>query len=449
MRGAALALLLLFAAPLACGSRERSKIGVPSDTAGDSESLAEANAPEEAQGGASGDTASLNEAPGAPALDPKTEKLALERASEAGSVERPYGLAFELIEQGPELPWAFVVANQGTEPVEVVVDPRLLRLELEIPPPEPEPGKKAPAKPPKPQTLKCELPEGIRPAKPDKRLLVRLEPEQYVVELFDPRLYCLPSGGKSPLDAEVKVTPRFGWPLKTKTVWRKGKREEEVLPQVAPFVATPLPSSEAGTPSEAKSENATDAGVKELVGTTLTLGEDYRYRPPPPAPGPLELVLVRGSDATSEETATITVRLKNISKERQQVFFRRELLSFIVNGPDGMVLCDPQPEGRVPDKLAFKTIAPGGAIEATSRLIELCPDDTFARPGLYLAHARFSSRLSGEEFGIEAVTGDFTSAQPVVIRIRTGDLPFVKGPPVVRSRGENAKRAQAPTSPEE
>ncbi len=87
-----------------------------------------------------------------------------------------------------------------------------------------------------------------------------------------------------------------------------------------------------------------------------------------------------------------------------------------------MVACDPQPDSRVPDKQAFKSIAPGGSIEATSRLIELCPDDTFARPGLYLARARFSPSVSGNDFGIEAVTGHFTSEQPAVIRIRSGEL---------------------------
>ncbi len=134
------------------------------------------------------------------------------------------------------------------------MDPRLLRFELEIPPPPPDPAKSKNAlrdprrgkatKVAKPKLVKCELPEGIRPSKVDKRLLIELHPDEYVVEMFDPRLYCLPTAGKSPLDFEVKVTPRLGWPVKTKPVWRKGKREEEVLPQVAPFVATP--ASEGG-----------------------------------------------------------------------------------------------------------------------------------------------------------------------------------------------------------
>ncbi len=459
MRGAALALFFLLAAPLACGSRERSNIGAP-DTPGDEPEQGAGGAPEDAGVSDAASDAEASATPGqaasepAPAVDEKTAELALERALEPTSIEQaPYGLRFEIIEQGPELPWAFVVMNRGTEPVEVAVDPRLLRFELEVPPPPPDPAKKKAVKPAKPKTVKCELPEAIRPAKVDKRLSMQLGPDEYVVELFDPRLYCLPTAGKSPLDAGVKVTPKLGWPTKTKIVWRKGKREQDVLPQVAPFVASPLakpdqPAPPAAAPEKApgkKAEPQPDPGVKELVGSTLTLGDDYLARPAPPPPGPLDLVLSRGSDAKSEETATVTVRVKNISKDRQQVFFRRELLSFVVSGPDGMVSCDPQPDSRVPDKQAFRALAPGGAIEATSRLIELCPDDTFARPGLYLARARFNPHVSGDDFGIEAVTGEFTSSEPAVIRIRSGELPFLKNRPIVRSQhGAEPEKASEP-----
>jgi hypothetical protein len=465
MRGAAFALSFLLAAPLGCGSRERANIGAP-DTPGDDTEAGVGGASEGAGTAIdAGSDAAVEEQPAAsappPVVDPKTAELALERASQPTAIEQaPYGLRFEILEQGPELPWAFVILNQGAEPVEVAVDPRLLRFELEVPPPPPDPAKKKPAKVAKPKLVKCELPEGIRPAKVDKRLSIELHPDEYVVETFDPRLYCLPTGGKSLLDAQVKVTPRLGWPVKTKAVWRKGKREEEVLPQVAPFIATPAskaaePEAAAPEPSpqnkkgaaSASAEKKEDPGVKELVGTTITLGDDYAVRPSPPPPGPLDLVLSRGSDASSEETATITVRVKNISKDRQQVFFRRELMSFVVSGPDGMVSCDPQPDSRVPDKQAFRTLAPGGFIEATSRLIELCPDDTFARPGLYLARARFSPHVSGEDFGIEAVTGDFTSAQPAIIRIRSGELPFRKNRPLIRSKvAPESKSAPEPKS---
>ena len=37
----------------------------------------------------------------------------------------------------------------------------------------------------------------------------------------------------------VTIDARFGWPVKTKAVWRKGKKVEERLPQTEPWVAMP------------------------------------------------------------------------------------------------------------------------------------------------------------------------------------------------------------------
>ncbi|HVJ15567.1 MAG TPA: hypothetical protein VM686_09000, partial [Polyangiaceae bacterium] len=167
-------------------------------------------------------------------------------------------------------------------------------------------------------------------------------------------------------------------------------------------------------------------GVKELVGTPFTLGDEYAAKPPKnEQPPPLEVRFARGSDASSEETATVTVEVRNRSNEPVRIFFRRELMSFDLSGPDGAITCDPQPDTRAPDLQAFRLLNPGGSVSSTSRLIELCPDDTFARPGLYLAHARFNASVPSEGFAFEALTGTFVSEKPAVIRIRTGELPFV------------------------
>ena len=125
MRGAALALSFLLAAPLACGSRERASIGAPNAPSDDG-SDAGTDAAEEDAGDASADVdADAGAQPGAaapPAVDPRTAELALERALEPTAIEHaPYGLRFEVVDQGPELPWALVVMNRGTEPVEVTL----------------------------------------------------------------------------------------------------------------------------------------------------------------------------------------------------------------------------------------------------------------------------------------------------------------------------------------
>jgi hypothetical protein len=328
------------------------------------------------------------------------------------------------------------VVNRGTEPVEVAFDPRLLVLEIE-PPPDP----KAKKWTPKPKLRICRLPDDLRPTRVDPKFVLRLEPGHGMVEAFDSRLYCLPDKGVSPLVAGAKVSARFGWAPKTKAVWRKGKREEELLPQTDPFVAHLAPPLEHEHDEDAGSE-ATDAGevahaagdagadtddqerVKELRGTPFELGGDYAPPKPETEPEDLVLTLQRGSDALDETYATITLALSNRSKRARHVYFRREFVSFEVSGADGSVICDPQPDGRAPDRQAFSLIAPGGSLTTTSRLVELCPDDTFARPGLYVVNAQVDTFADGAEFGFDAYVGRLVSEHGVVIRIRRGVLPF-------------------------
>ncbi len=437
MRRAAIALLSLLAGLSACGGSGRSTVGVPEPQvdAGDEPVDAGADLDAAADAGDAGTAQPVDPKP-----DPAAVKLALDRTAQATTIEAaPYGLRFEVVEQGPELPWALAIVNRGSERVRVVFDPRLLRLELQPPTPPEEPvvkGKPKPKKPKVPKKIDCSLPDGVRPASADKKLLIDLEPGEGMVESFDPRLYCLPKDGKSPLDPGATISARFGWPVKTKSVWKKGKKVEERLPQKEPWVALPTSVAEElkkapppppkikpkGKPVEPEPE----PGVKELIGTPFTLGGEYAAKPPEDEePPPLEVRFARGSDATSEDTATVTVEIRNRSREPARVFYRRELISFDLSGPDGAITCDPQPDTRAPDLQSFRLLNPGGSITSTSRLIELCPDDTFARPGLYLAHARFAASVPSEGFGFEALTGTFVSEKPAVIRIRTGDLPFL------------------------
>jgi hypothetical protein len=275
------------------------------------------------------------------------------------------------------------------------------------------------------------------------------------VEAFDPRLYCLPEGGVSPFVVGAEVRARFGFPPKTKVVWKGGRREEPLPQQPPPFVAfvvpPQVPEGDAGAPEpqpdggaeirngggptehDGRQEHdhatrrevpAPTSGVKELVATPLVLGGDYA--PPPPAvqPPTLALELVLGSDARSFSSATATLKLTNHDKTLRRIYFRRELVSFQVTGPDGTVTCDPQPDERAPDRLAYTALNPGGSITVTSRLAELCPGDSFQRPGLYVIEAQLDAFATGAEFGFEAFVGKLVSPRTVVVRIRTGTLPF-------------------------
>jgi len=322
-------------------------------------------------------------------------------------------LELDVAENGPGRPWRMALSNAGTEPATLVADPRLLWLEVKVP------GKK--------KTSTCRLPGSLFPSRPDKRTLVVLEPGEGVAQYFDPRLYCFAAGGQWQLVPGALVTPHFGWPEKKKVVWRGGKRVEETPKQKPPFVA--------GTaPKKGTAKSLDDDGVKEFQAEPFALRSDYaewsRTRLPKDREAieksPLALELVQGSDASAERTATVTIKLKNRSKHSLTVYFRRELVSYEVMRPDGLVTCDPQPDLRAPDRQGFTHLGPGRSISVTSRLVELCPTGTFGQPGLYLVHARFDATEAGDDWDLDAFVGRVVSPNPATIRIRTGEQPFLK-----------------------
>lgn len=402
------------------------------------------NAPVEFDAGS--DAGSEGGAGGETAVDHGMNHALVEKALEETGTPTPddanvHGLRFEVVEIGPNDDWAFAVVNRGSETMSVIFDPRLLTLEVEPPP---DPKAKKWAKPKKP-TL-CRLPEDLRPARADLGYAVELAPGHGLAEAFDPRLYCVSEGPKSPLVAGARVTATFGWPRKTKTTWKHGKRTEEPLPLAAPYIAAVAPKApelpDGGAPDAGADGGAVDAvvepsgevtmidasgepvvGVKELHGTPFTLGGDYQPPPKVEQHG-LQFEVTRGSDAASESTATVTVQLSNHGSATERVYFRRELVTLQVTSVDGTELCDPGPDDRSPDRLAFTSLKPGGSISFTSRLIEMCPQDTFARPGLYLVTGSFDSDVSGKKDGLDAFVGHLSAEREATVRIRTGRLPF-------------------------
>jgi len=389
-----------------------------------------------------------------PAVDPAVTHALLAKSGEA-SGPAPLGLRFEIVELGAELPWGFTIVNRGSEAAVVDFDARLLSLEIVqgpaqldpidagtaldlVGPRSAKPGREAkpkPKKPPKP--VICRLPGDIAPSSVDRALAIKLEPGEGLAESFDPRLYCV---GKTPwpLREGAVVTPHIGWPTAMKVSWQAGKREEKPGVQKEPFLAE---SSEAqgSLPAGAEAKDASERRVKELTGTPLTLGSDFseQYDAPKRTAGEppgLELT-ISGGDATNEGAAVATTTFMNRGKKKQDLYFRRELISYEVSGPDGVFQCDPQPDNRAPtDRSAIQTLRPGGKLSAVSRLIEMCPAHAFARPGLYLVHARFDSADSGSGLGAQAFMGRLVSAKPALVRIRQGELPFTPLTGAVRIR---------------
>ena len=362
-----------------------------------------------------------------PVVDPAVAHALVAKSGE-GAGASPLGLRFEVLEQGPELPWAFAVVNRGTEAALVDFDARLLTLEILPPVPEPEanakPSKAVKAKKP-PKPVLCRLPADVIPSSVDPALAIKLEPGEGLVLNFDPRLYCF---GKSPapLVEGAQVSARFGWSPKLKVTWKGGKREEQLAVQKEPFVAEPV-EARGSLPG---ADEAGERRIKELSGTPFTLGSNFTSAGKPPAqaaaapPPGLELS-VSGSDAQDEGMVTATTTITNRGPRRQDVYFRRELITYEVSGPDGVFQCDPKPDRRSPaDRSQVQTLRPGGKFSAVSRLIEMCPAHTFARPGLYLVHARFDAADPATDLGYNAFMGRLVSAKPALVRVRRGELPF-------------------------
>ena len=336
---------------------------------------------------------------------PSTGALAEQTAS--GSVSEPPvpRLRIEIEENGPARPWRLDVVNDGLDPAFVVADPRLLWFEVKVP------GKR--------KTETCRLPSGLFPDHPERRMHLVLDPGDRATGSFDPRLYCFSPGGQRQLVPGAQVTPHFGWPQQTKKRWQQGKLVEEKIAE-PPYVALPLESEQA---YEASDEGP---GEKEFVGTTFALDSSYAVwaatkLPSDEKPAPFEMKLMRGSDAHAENSATVQLRLVNRTNRTRYVYFRRELVSFEVMGPRGLVQCDPEPDLRAPDRHSFSLLPPGRSLTVTSRLIELCPRGTFAQPGLYLVHARFETHEDGSDFDLDAYVGRVVSTEAVGVRIRTGD----------------------------
>jgi hypothetical protein len=369
-----------------------------------------------------------------PVVDPAVAHALLAKSGEA-SGSAALGLRFEVIELSAALPWAFAVVNRGTEAALVDFDARLLTLEVELPlPPAKLDARGKPSKPAKPtKPVLCRLPAGVVPSAVDPALAIKLEPGAGLVQNFDPRLYCI---GKAPwpLLAGAQVSPRFGWPPALKVSYRAGKREEVPGLQHEPFVAEP--SEAQGSLPEASTGEA-ERRVKELSGTPLTLGSDFadseagRLNEPAVAPG-LELTLA-GGDASDEGAVTATATIVNHGKRKQDLYFRRELITYEVSGPDGVFHCNPEPDKRsASDRSQVQTLAAGARFSAVSRLIEMCPAHTFARPGLYLVHARFDAADPATDLGFNAFMGRLVSKKPALVRVRQGELPFTPTTGVMR-----------------
>jgi hypothetical protein len=237
----------------------------------------------------------------------------------------------------------------------------------------------------------CELPADDRPKDTTAAPSIDLLPGASVIHAFDPRFYCY--GNEGALAPGARVTPAYGWSA----------------PARGAFAVTPLTRS----PLEP---------VKRISGEPVTVPAEIETRPKPewaPPSAPM-LEMVRGSDASNERAVTATLRLFNPADTELVIYFRRSLVTYQVDGPNGRIACYPDDEFRHPSLRSFTRLSPHGSITETARLVELCPRGTFGEAGIYEVGAEYEAAENGENLGLDAFTGVLRTTEPVLVRVRRG-----------------------------
>jgi hypothetical protein len=427
MRVGTLVGLTLLAASLGCGGSQGtigSSIGQPDKAAAGGSEAAEAAAQRKpASGGAAnggGAAAAPDEPEPPPPPDPALIKALVDKTGETAAIDNELHVRLEVTPRPAGEQWLVAVVNRGTEQAKVLFDLRRLKLKLQQPE---NPDKPRPKWQKKPAPRTCKLPDGFGGRELTGDDALTIEPGEGLVQTFDPRLYCISPAGESLLATGQIVTVELGFtPKPARQTWQRGKRVEVPSVQVAPFIVEP-----------ATLDPEHDLRVKQLVANPFEVTPDIAGGEAEEDTSlPLQLRLTRGSDAATERTATATVEVR--ARQKSMVYFRRELVSFTVHGPEGIRGCDPQPDDRAPDRQAYTTLNAGGSVSATGMLAELCPNLTFGRPGLYLVSARFDAVRDGSEFGLRAFTGRLESRRQALVRISTGDLPALPPPEPIRVR---------------
>jgi hypothetical protein len=325
-----------------------------------------------------------------------------------------------VIERGPAEPWVLQIDNRGDAPVELVADARLLWFEVQT----------SAAKVP----VTCRLPKPLWPEFAVRETRLTLPPGHGFRRSFDPRFFCFSPTGQKLLVSNARVVPHFGWPQRTRSVWKNGKRSEEViLPDEPPFVAAALPAS--GDSASDSSDSEPSHGVKQLQAPSLLLSPAYALwsdAPKAADEGSLVFEATEGADASDEREATIALSLQNKGKRAQPIYLRADLVRYRAIGPEGAFECRAAASAAPSDASSFTTLQPGKTVKLVERLIEVCPRGSFGRPGLYEIRASYDAVWSGQHLGVDGFTGQLDAQSPALIRIRSGERPFF----IERSEGQ-------------
>ncbi|MBW2527756.1 MAG: hypothetical protein JRI23_26480 [Deltaproteobacteria bacterium] len=380
--------------------------------------------------------------------------------------------------------WLLRIDNEGDQPIRVPADVRLLRFEVR--------ALDQRGKWPRRPTI-CDGPRafGLTATFPYQRELV-IEPGQSFVEQFDPRVICFGKQAKLLAPGSL-VKPTYGWEPRSKWSRRAEKppfaadaakrprmysprkrleaptmllsyaepefsadpgrqggpgEQDGSSPEPAPTPATPgadgsATGSGSGQASPAGGGAQPDGGAasgSEAPGDTVA----DKLRVPDELAAQLALGTSQYADASHPRDIVVSLSTKNVGERPRKVAFRRRQLSFTITGPDGVKQCRRRSVQHVIPPDLFRQLSAGNQIRMRVRLAELCPWDTFKRPGVYVATPTLHALEGDRGNTVGALTTVVTSkaadpkdpaADPAddatLIRVRSGMEPYYKQPPVV------------------
>ncbi|WP_437601628.1 hypothetical protein [Sorangium sp. So ce590] len=391
-----------------------------------------------------------------------------------------------LIAPSPRGPWTLRLDNDGERPMRIPADVRLLRFEIDT-------LNKRTKK-----TVRCAAPAGLKPSGFPERRALLLAPGQSYMEHFDPRLLCFGKDAAALAGGSV-VRAWYGWGPPPK--WSRkapsppfAVESTDDPPAFAPAtglaaptvvlsydlppkeaaagdpdgVEPPSPAGEQAQPSAdaaARPEadkTARPAGDKTAqVSADRPAGEAAAPRAPSPrdhgagSPGGLivdanaprlELTSEPWSDAASPRSIVVRVSARNAGKRPMTVAVRPRMLQFYVAGPNGTTVCAASPPtGAIPRDL-FRTLKPGASVDLSLLLREVCPNNTFAREGLYRVTATLHANEPGTRLGLDAYTAIVPAQNSTLLRVKSAPEPFYTAAPrpVPTPKPPESDEGQAP-----
>jgi hypothetical protein len=143
-----------------------------------------------------------------------------------------------------------------------------------------------------------------------------------------------------------------------------------------------------------------------------------------PFPTKLSVSTVGSIDSWSTSELSMTMTVKNEGSRGVTLLYRPETIGFDIIGPSGAFRCSWPTRPPAPIREMYTTIPANGRRSVSVILDDICPDDTFAQPGLFILRPRLDTReASGETIGLHTFDGEVIGTGTTILRIHHGTRP--------------------------